>query len=560
MKREDNVVSVFKPSDNSAKNLENFIEINKKSIFVALFEHTLNWESQLWDIKGFESTTRAPKANQAKKIRFTQFNGLRATKIKASDDVQEPFAEPFQSFVKAHITHRHHAKRKTKDNHMVTVRAYRYLYEQLPAGRKDVGMLTAGHFDSAAQAAVKRESASSAYRVGVALAEIAKLLQTHKLTPMAIRWKNPIPRATGGSGKADRNSQEAEAQRAKMLPKTEVLIYLAALWDRYDALEEQDKSLLCIAIILLFAGFRIDEVLGLDVDCLSMDREFNPTLGIYQRVMKIRVLAKKSAQWTTKKIPDSAQQTIQEAIQRLQGLTEKHRTAARLLLQEGQYHKLAHLEDGLLLDARELMGLLGTSSVSNTHTVMKNRKIEPTGKETRHRSARPARVYRVGDIHTAIHREFTRRYPDMVKGFGNSDFRIPLWKLLTLRFTDEFSPKGAPQWYPLPISQNVTQDFFRGRDYLKRVSREEARIRSVFERYEMEHIEGSALSVHSHQFRHLLNTLMQESDVFEEYEIARYFLRNRIGDNAAYNHQLAPTNLVENSKKNIEKVLAQSQH
>lgn len=551
------ITSIFKPSDNSALNLENFVKLERESTFGILFEDSVCWDDHTWNIKGFESTTRAGKVNEQRKILFTQFSGL-GTKIKVAKSEEQPFAEPFLSFVKAHITHRHNAKRKTKDNHMVTVRAYRYLYELLPADRKEIGLLTAGYFDRAAQAAVKREKDTSAYRAGVALAEIATLLQTKKLTPMAVRWKNSIPKSNGAGDKAAKNSKEAEAHRAKMLPKTDVLIYLAILWKRYDKLEDQDKPLLCITMVLLFAGFRIDEVLGLDVDCLTTDMEFNTSTGVYHKVMKIRVLAKKSGNWTTKKIPFSAQGVIKEAIVRLAEVTKKHRHAAKLLLQDQKYHKLAHLGDDELIDGQDIIDLIGASSLSNAHTVMKNKGVIPTFILGRRKGSkgRKVKAYRVGDIHAAVYSEYVSTYPDICKGLGNSDLRNPLWKLLTLRYKDEFSPKGAVQWCPLPISQNVTQDFFRGRDYQKRISKQGARIKSVFERYDLKHIDGASLSVHSHQFRHLLNTIMQEADIFEEHEIARYFLRNKVGDNAAYNHQLAPTNLVECSQKNIENVLA----
>lgn len=464
MSADKKVVSIFRPSDNSANNLEEFIKVNQ-AIFASLFENRINWDGYIWDIKGFESTTSVGKSNQAKKILFTQLNGVQKTKIKVGADEQEPFIEPFLSFVKAHITHRHNAKRKTKDNHMVTIRAYRYLYEQLPVGHKDVVILSAGHFDKAAKSALMREKDSSAYRSGVALAEIAKLLRTYKLTPMSIRWKNPIPKP---QEKANRNSKEAEVQRAKKLPKADVLIYLAALWNRFDAIDEKDKSLLCVAIILLFAGFRVDEVLGLDVDCLSMDDEFNPTTGVYHRVMKIRVLAKKSAQWITKKIPYSAQPTIQLAIDRLRSLSVKHRNAAKLLIREGKYHKLATLEDKAVVSAQELTNLLGVSK-GNFVGIMTRRGVKPVIQAVNDTQKSDGIMYRVGDIHSAIHNEFVRDYPDAVKGFGNSSFRIPLYELITLRFLDEFNPKGAPQWYPLPISQNITQDFFRGRNYVSQL-------------------------------------------------------------------------------------------
>lgn len=553
------ISTIFRPSDNSALNIESFVQTNQNSIFPLLFEGKVDWDGYSWNIKGFESSTSVGKANQAKRILFTQFNGLQETKIKASNEDQKPFAEPFLSFVKAHITHRHNAKRKTKDNHMVTIRAYRYLYELLPHDRKEIGLLTVRNFDGAAANAAARESESSAYRLGVALAEIATLLKANRLSPMSIRWKNTIPRNAGKSGIAEKNTKEAANRRAKMLPKTDVLIYLSALYyDKFYTLDDKDKPLLCITMILLFLGLRIDEGIGLDVDCLADDYEFNPVTGVHHKTLKLRVLAKKSGEWISKPVPFSVQGIIAEAIDRLKGLTERHRQAGKLLLQEKKYHKLAHLNDDDILDGQDLIDLLGTSSLSNTHAVMTNKGVIRSFIQGKRKGSKGRKViaYRVADIHAGVYNEFAVTYPDICKGFGSNDLRIPLWKLLALQFNKEHTNKGAPQFYPMPISQNQTQDFFRGRGYIGRVSKDDARIQSVFERYIIEHIEGAELSVHSHQFRHLLNTIVQESDVFEEHEIARYFLRNNIGDNDAYNHQLGPNNLVENSQKNIDQVLA----
>lgn len=553
-----NVVSIFKPSDNSIFNLESFLKTQKKT-FGYLFEGIIEWNSYTWNIKGFESTISVGKANQKKNIIFSQFNGEQITKIKTAKDDEKPFLEPFQSFVKAHITYRHNAKCKTKDNHMVIIRGYRYLYNELPNDNKSIGLLTKGHFDRAAKAALVRESESSAYRLGVALGEIEKLLNKFKLTPMGFRWKNPIPRKTKSGGEIGRNTKESEYHRAKMLPKTDVLIYLAALWEIYNELEENDKPLLCITIIMMFSGLRIDEVLGLDTECTVTDFEYNHDTGKRHKVMKIRVLAKKSGQWNSKKVPFSAQETIDVAINRLKKSTENHRKAASLLLEDGKYHKLSHLDNNDLLDKYELSKLTGIT-VSNVSGVLKNHGVEISTKKVVIKNQKARSFFRVGDIHTAILNEFKNMYPDIVKGFGNSVFRLPLWEHISLQFKGEFSSKGVPQWYPIPISQNVIQDFLRGRDYKTRETKKggnkDARIESIFERYSIDHIDGADLSVHSHQFRHLLNTIMQESDVFGEHEIARYFLRNKIGDNATYNHQQIPSNYIENSQKNISNVLA----
>jgi len=73
--RTQNVIPIITPSDNCQVNVDKYVkEANK--LHEPLFNHSVRWESNCWDIKGFESTVTTRSVTHASNILFTQDNGL----------------------------------------------------------------------------------------------------------------------------------------------------------------------------------------------------------------------------------------------------------------------------------------------------------------------------------------------------------------------------------------------------------------------------------------------------------------------------------------------------
>ncbi|WP_127924245.1 MULTISPECIES: hypothetical protein [unclassified Pseudoalteromonas] len=559
-RRKQNVIPLFDASDNNIENIDDFIK-NAKKIHNSMFDYGVKWDDYCWDIRGFESTTGLKDVTHDANILFTQSNGLKP-KQKIARVHEAPFAEPFASFAKAFITHNHKVKPKNHASHMVSMRAIRYIYEVLPNKEFPcISDILPEHFDLALNRAMKREKNSTLYVTGGKLEEIASVLDKHRLTRSLIEWKNSIPRNYKHGGSAhNRGGKKAKKERAKQLPKTEILLFLSAMWANYDEIEERDKALVCMAVILMVCGFRMDEFVGLDMNCIpsreeyeAQDYELDPERGTYTRVLRIRALARKKYHWDEKIVPSCTVDTIFEAVDRLKVISEPHRLMAQTFLEEGKWLKFASYDDDEYLSAKEVQSVLGFSghSTSNIISTLKRYGVEKDP-DSPPRHTR----FRVGDIHEGFRDYYVDRIGPIRNGFGHGELIIPIWELLTLRFQDQYTPKEKLNVFAQPLTGTQIQDFFRGRDYISRVSRDEKRVLSVFERYEFLELGDVDGSVRTHQFRHLLNTLMQESDMFSQEDIAKNFLRKNSQDNKAYNHKIEPTKYADRTKHFQDNVLS----
>lgn len=567
--REQNVIAVITPSDNCQENLKEYIEKAVK-LHEPLFEHKVIWQNDCWDIKGFESTVTTRSVTHASNILFTQDNGL-DKKIKSPREQEVPFAEPYLSQVKAFITHKHHRRRIKHDSHMVHMRAFRYLYMQLAnQDTPSFAQLLPSHFDDAMHYAInnKKEASSTLSITGERLSNIASEIDAFKLTHLPLEWQNPIPRhSSRGGASHNRNTQKAKKRRAKMLPKTNVLVFLSALWVRYDDLEEKDKALICMSVILMMAGFRMDEFVALDINCIPSREEYedagfelDPQTGTYIKPLRIRALAKKKNHWDEKIVPPVAIDVIFDAVERLKELSKPHRHTAFTLLQNSKWDKFVSFDDDEILTAKEIQEHLGISGHSTSNAISS---LQRLGIERYANTTSKSVSFRVGDIHEAVSERYKERILLLREGLGHGDLVIPIWKFLTLRFLDQHTPRERFNVFAEPLTGTQIQDFFRGRDYITRKQKSgkggnSTRILSVFERYKFPEIEEIDGSVHTHQFRHLLNTLMQESDMFSQEDIAKNFLRKNTQDNNDYNHQIEPKQFFERTshfQKNVLKNL-----
>lgn len=557
--REQNTIAVFTPSDNYLDNLTEFIESAQK-IHGAMFNYGIRWDKHTWNIQGFESTVSLKTVTHEANVLFTTSNGL-GVKQKVAKDDEVPFAEPFASFAKAFITHSHNERRKSHDTHMVSMRALRYLYDVLPNKAVPcVSQLVPEHFDYALSYAMEREAPSTLYVTGNKLAEVASLLDENRLCPVMIGWESPIPRDyKHGGASHNRGSVKAKKERAEKLPKTSVLVFLAALWNHYDEIEDGEKALVCMSVILMMCGFRMDEFIGLDINCIpsreeyeAQELELDPETGTYVRLLRIRVLAKKKNHWDEKIVPQCAVDTVYQAVERLKELSAPHRYTAQMMLEEHKWDRFASYDDDYYLSAKQIQLLLGFSgrSTSNVITSLRRYGVEPDPDSPK-RNTR----YRVGDIHEGFCDAYVERIKTIREGVGHDELIIPVWELLTLRYQDQYTPKERLNVFVQPLTGTQVQDFFRGRDYQSRVSKEEKRMLSIFERYSFPELDAFADSVRTHQFRHLLNTIMQESDMFSEEDIAKNFLRKDTQDNVAYNHQIEPQKYAERNRHFQEQVL-----
>lgn len=551
----DNIARLWSPTQNCEENFAQLVDLGQK-LCALVFKGQVDWHHHIWDITGFEPTVMARGLAERSYVLFTQRSGLKkGVKQKRGDE--KPFAEPFASFAKALIVTAHANRPIGHNAHMVLMRALRYLYEVGELhGCQHVIQFSPGLFDEAMKLAIQHgEKSSTLYVTGEKLSYIADRMQELGLTVMPMSWVNPISRsAKHGGNLQSRNTPEIRKRRAEMLPKTEVLVFFSALWQHYDELEERDKALTCMAVILMACGFRMDEFVSLDLNCIPTRDEFmayepelDPQSGRYCRLLKIRVLARKRYVWDSKIVPPSMTEIIFTAIERLIALSREQRDVCRMLLEQGKWSKFMHFDDNELLTSRQIMEVIGASSISNTITTLKRYGVMPAP-GSKHKST----YFKVADIHQGFSNAYKERIRPVIDGIGMAKIKVPLWNIITLRFKDQYTPKEMLNVFAEPLTGTQIRDFFNGRDYVSRVSGDSARMLNVFERYSFPELRDihHDTEVRTHQFRHLLNTIMQESDAFSQEEIAKNFLRSGTRDNKAYNHRL-PSNSVEAALRNV---------
>ena len=539
------IVNLWTPTTNCKHNFDLLVNVSQK-LCKLIFQGKVDWHSNIWDIRGFESTVSLRSTAHKSNVLFTQRSGLKK-KLKQKKSDVKIFAEPFSSFVKSLIVTAHANRPISHNAHMVMMRAFRYLYEVAELhGCNHVIDFTPGLFDEALKLAMAQgEEKTSLYITGEKLSYISDRMQELGLSVMPINWINPIPRNFKHGGRLQSgNAPEHVKHRAEKLPKTAALVFISALWHHYDELEERDKALTCMAVVLMACGFRMDEFVSLDVNCIptpekfmTYEPELDPQSGRYCRLLKIRVLARKRYVWDSKIVPPSMTELIFTAIERLKLLSDEHRTVCRSLLEDGKWTKFLQFDDEQLLTSRQIMDVLGGSSISNTITTLKRYGVKPAPG-----SKRKSNLFRVDDIHKGFSDAYKERIHSILDGIGMGGVKVPVWDLITLRYKDQYTPKEMLNVFPEPLTGTQIQDFFKGRDYISRGSGGNSRVKSVFERYQFPELAGlgETLEVRTHQFRHLLNTIMQESDLFSQEDIAKNFLRAGTRDNKAYNHRLQP--------------------
>ena len=535
---------LWSPNDNDVARYEKFVHYAKQQINHVF--PTVDWSQDVWEISAYESTQSARQASHKSNILFTKFNGL-GKKQKAAVEAQQPFSQPLLDLVKGMVVLNHLSSPITHGAHMIWMRAFRYLdvvfsQYQLTAIHQINGL----HFDLALKMAMDRgEQQSTLYRTGEHLGAIAAKLNLFELC-MVFEWHNPIPRPQNTGTTEQRHvRKKTTVLEAEQLPKSAYLTHLAALWQHYDELDQADKMLVCMGAILLCTGLRMDEFCGLHVGCIPSKDEFDEAPleitfdGRTGKMLRMGVLARKRFVWDSKIIPASLTDTAFLAVERLKILSSEARYYCSMLLNESRWPALDGFDDDDIVLATELAAHFNFDKTSNLIT-----QLERLGIVRHVSSASKKTTFCIRDIHHGVARAYRQELGNMAAGFGPQAQSVHFWELLTLQFKFEHS-RGSLKMFPLPLAGTQIQDGFRGRNYISRLSKQEKRIQTIFERYQFDGLNLEPGGIRTHQFRHLLNTIMQQSAQFSQEDIAKFFLRAGVRDNQWYDHSSSEQHAVE---------------
>lgn len=498
----------------SSENLRFYIEDGEKRSASILLEN--NFSNTVWTVTK-ATKRRVGSAHKSKKLWFTTHAGGQSKTMNGRVALVEPFA----SFVKSFIAHRHDTRPKTPDNHAVSIRACRYLYDSLSDRAHNPCELTSNDFTNASRACRAREdSDDSVYRIGVALVEISETLVKYSLSMLTRPYVNPFERPDNQT----RIGAQAAARADDKLPSDAVFAALADL-SRRDAspddeltLSDPDRLRLRATELLEVCGFRINGLLALPEDSwVESDVlvDGKPTFDENgKKIVRcgIRTYVEKLKRWDTKWLVTSTCDVARRALDDIKKMTQSARDLAawneanpgRAYLPENIRGK----KKVSIRDIEEAFGLARNSGLRWAST----RKLDTFEEHG-------DRFVDSKELEEALLRQTDN--PAI-----NGELSFPLSKHLFLVHLNFYSSNRAtnPALVTMTSDQNIG-DFICGR----------ANCASVFERYGYLDDAGNPLRVTSHQFRHWLDTLAVDGGL-PDHLVAKWFGRKSPEQNASYDH------------------------
>lgn len=484
-------------------NLALFVQRARES---ATFGPDLDFDAAAWDLSRWNGA-RPSAQNRKLVVYFTTHENGTAKGLSR----RRPLLKPFGDFIKAVVRLRHEQNPREPAGLQVLVRASRYLHDAILERSGDPCSLRTEDFDKAAQACKAREKESSRYRIGLWLVEIASWLNKYAISRGRIDFANPFPRITYDHTRIGREHDE---RRATKLPSAAAYEALGQI----SNLVEEPSDVLRMRAVEIFAstGFRVNEGLTLPEDCEveeEMRRNGQPMLDSEgkQRIRYgLRYTPEKGGKPDVRWIVTPMIDVVKRAVRDIRILTSPARQIAKWLESHpgrGYFDPENDLGSDQMYSSHDLAKVLGLSPGGGVSWA-KSRGLCPTT------TAGKAHYYRRADIEAVLlaAQELPR---------SHYLFVVP----------QNFCHSQKPTIYSVIglLTDLHIRDFLAGR------SSRRGTTRSVFDRYGFTEADGSPIRLTSHMFRHWLDTLFEQGGL-GQHEIARWFGRKDIGQNATYDH------------------------
>ncbi len=479
-------------------NVQEFVSMCRNALTV--FGADLPFDDNVWDV------TKAIHL----KAKGGRLRAVFSSWATVNDRTPTPMPEPFLSFAKAYFRYQH-SMRPTKiiGSRIAAMRA-------LCAALEERGVTTPNSVDvsvlnRASQLVADSFSKDVAYRVGGQLEMLATFMDDNHLAALPLHWRNHLKRPSTDTGRV---GKEFDERRDRMLPSAYALDSLARAFRA--ASEPIDQVVTSAAAILCSAPDRVNEVLGLRVDCVVREPKPDGSMGY-----GLRFWPSKGAEPMVKWLVTSMGTVVDEALERLRTHTNEAREVAvwyeanptSLFL---PMH-LEHLRKKLRLTLTEVSDVIFVTPTTKAsmRAWCKNHEV-PIEKH----DGDPCVAF--ADIQRVIVAMLPARFPlaDPETGLRYSE------ALFVVRRNELHETKATFRCVIDLIDQGTISTGLGNRS--------EFGFRSVFDRLEFFEPDGSPIIIRSHQFRHYLNTLAQAGGM-SELDIAKWSSRKDIRQNSAYN-------------------------
>ena len=481
-------------------NLAAFVEMCRTRLTV--FGQSLDFEADSWDV-----TDTIKLAGKVKTLRLVFSNLDTCNK---SERVM--MREPFKSFAKSYMRYQH----GINPTHDVgkRVAALRALEAALlETGTADPTRTDNHVLNRAAQLLGGRSAATVAYRAGGQLEKISNFLRDNHLIAVPTRWRNPLKRPVD----TVRVGKEADARRAAKMPSQAALDALPNAFKM--ATLPGDILVSSVIAILCSAPDRISEVLQLPVNCeVRQKRE-----GSEEMVYGLRWWPAKGAAPMVKWVVPTMTGIVEAAIAKIRRLTDEARNVARWY--EENPTQLYLTGDTEHFRAQEWLSMADVAAIVFADTVGPNTPRIWCDANQLPKQKRGGYVYvRFADVEATLLRQLPRGFPVIT-----TKTNLLYSKALFVIQRNALHPR-KPRFRC--VIEPVTDSHVHPR--LGQGSNHG--IPSIFDRCGFYEPDGSSIRVHTHQFRHYLNTLAQAGGL-SQLDIAKWSGRKDVRQNRYYDHE-----------------------
>lgn len=512
----------------SAKNnLAKFLALVKNNY--PSLKATNRFHDDAWNIEGL-----GQKGGNTRFLYFTKSgvtpkkffpNGQRSKACPAEIPKQLLLSKPFRNFTKAMIAYLHVWEKGT--NLACRIAALRHLETALNYVHRSTcpTLTTPEVLNQACRLATETVGNETAYDRGKQLEMVHRYMVKLGIVKVPDEWKCPIKpphQLRIGVG------VEFDAKRQKKLPKPQALEALASIFNS-DSSDKRDIFATSVCALMLCDPARSVEILFSPKDILAPDW-IDPDSGEIGACLRWYP-AKGSAPMIKTVIPSMREVAIR-AVDNLLKLSEPARALAEWYEQHPDHIYLPqHLEylrqyEWLTLD--EIYSILFGGEIAKRSEIQRNRvRAWMKSLEVPYRPIKGLRSeqkpVRFNDLQRAVIRKLPSGFPIMDPKTG-----LRYSEALCVARIGEFDYRAC-----------ASQCCFDRINYgiLSRALRSKGNVKSIFEMRDLRDENGELLFLNTHMLRHYLNTLVRQSGLLTEEEIAHWSGRKKIFQNATYNHQ-----------------------
>lgn len=466
------------------KNLDDFIVMCRDRLTV--FGAGLDWHSNSW-----------PKIGNFTVMGARSRGGMNDQLLNA--DII-PFAKAYVRYQQGHNP------TKLKNE----FKAIRCIEKALLAvkGKADIILVDQLVMDVAGE--VARKYGATGYQAGTSLVRLVEFLNESRIVPDQIIWRNPISKPKEMS----RTDVDGKRKRTEKLPKEHWLEAMAEMFAN-DLVGPRDCFTTSVFALLMCAPSRITEVQDLPVNCLHLETDYK---GVER--LGLRFYAGKGYGSDIKWIPTIFKDIATEAVRRLTELSTPGRELAKWYEDHPErfyrHENCPNIADDHPLTADQACMALGIG-------------LRRCDLDQYFAKYKPYRVLKssgksltLAFLNDYCHSQLPVEWPwkNRERGIRYSD-ALCCFRAHELR--SDFRPSPIKIWTP-GKSMFTTE-----------LSRIDGHERSIWTRNGYKNLDGSEISMTSHQVRHFLNTVAQRG-ALGQLDIAKWSGRANIHQNAVYNH------------------------